>query len=214
MNTDNKYILELLKRYPTLSSCMSSIEKAYEILKTAALNGNKILLCGNGGSSADCEHISGELMKGFLLKRPLKHEDINRFSEYHGGQELSRKLQYGVCAIPLPAMTALSTAYINDVDPFMVYAQLVFAMGKTGDVLMCISTSGNADNVYNAAMTAKVMGLNVIGLTGKSGGKLDGICDACIKVPDTETYKIQELHLPVYHCLCAALEHELFGDYI
>lgn len=212
MKSRNEIYTELLERYPALKSCGAEINGACELLLRRLKAGGKILLCGNGGSCADCEHISGELLKGFLSERPLCKSDREKWEPYEGGEELSRKLQYGVCAIPLPAMTAAMTAFNNDVSPDAVFAQLVLAMGKAGDVLVCLSTSGNSRNVFNAAVTAKALDISVIGLTGAGGGKLAAVSDVCIAVPENETYKVQEYHLPVYHCICAVLEAELFGD--
>ncbi len=209
MRSGDKIIAELLERYPSLTPCAAAINAACKELLQTAKAGGKILLCGNGGSCADCEHISGELLKGFLSERPLCESDLEKFGP--NGRELAQKLQYGVCAVPLPAMAAAMTAFGNDVAPEAVYAQLVLAMGRSGDALLCISTSGSSRNVVNAAVTAKALGIAAIGLTGETGGKLAELCDVCIRVPGTETFKIQELHLPVYHCICAALEAELFG---
>lgn len=212
MKNGEKILAELLERYPALQPCGAPIRKACAALLRTAQAGGKILLCGNGGSCADCEHISGELLKGFLSKRPLSENDRKKWELYEGGNRLSGTLQYGVCAIPLPAMTAAATAFGNDVSPEAVYAQLVLAMGKSGDALLCISTSGNSGNVVNAAITAKALGLACVGLTGERGGRLAELCDVCIRVPGTETFRIQELHLPVYHCICAVLEAGLFGE--
>lgn len=209
MRGGDKILAELLERYPSLTPCAAAINAACEELLQTVKTGGKILLCGNGGSCADCEHISGELLKGFLSERPLCENDLKKFGP--NGRELAQKLQYGVCAVPLPAMTAAMTAFCNDVAPETVYAQLVLAMGRSGDALLCISTSGSSRNVVNAAVAAKALGIAAIGLTGETGGRLAELCDVCIRVPGTETFKIQELHLPVYHCICAALEAELFG---
>ena len=211
MKKSNQILEELIERYPQLATCKADIVESCKILLHSIKSDKKILLCGNGGSSADCDHISGELLKGFLLKRRLNETDSKKFEKYNS-DKLAAKLQYGICAIPLHDMTAVFTAYCNDVDPASVFAQLVFAIGKTDDSLICISTSGNAENVYKAAVTAKVCGLRVIALTGQNESKLSGIADVCIKVPESETFKIQELHLPVYHAICAVLENEMYGD--
>ena len=203
---------ELLKRYPCLESAREDILKAEEALITSFKRGNKLLLCGNGGSCADCEHIVGELMKGFLSKRPLtesQREEMKANCPEMDENYLSL-LQRAVPAISLPSFTALNTAFCNDVEPELIFAQSLMGLGKKGDMLMAISTSGNSKNVVAAALTAKALGLKTIGLTGKSGGKLKSICDICICVPETETFKVQELHLPVYHYLCARAEKELF----
>lgn len=205
---------ELLNRYPQLIVCKDNINKAAVTVIRCYENGGKILLCGNGGSSADCDHIVGELMKGFLKKRSLSNE---KKAEMLGNEplleeELLEKLQFGLPAIALPSITALNSAFCNDVDPELIYAQSVMAMGKTGDVLIALSTSGNAKNVFAAAAVAKGLGLTVIALTGIGGGKLSEIADICIQVPETETFKVQELHLPIYHYLCAATEQAFFKN--
>ena len=205
---------ELLSRYPQLKVCEPTLIEAVSAIIDCYKNGGKILLCGNGGSCADCDHIVGELMKGFLKKRPLSTEQkaqMTNLSPLLDEKTLS-KLQGGLPAISLPSLTALNSALCNDVDPELIYAQSVMAMGKTSDVLIAISTSGNAKNVFAAAKVAKGLGLTVIGLTGKGGGNLSEISDICIRVPETETFKVQELHLPVYHYLCAATEEEFFTN--
>ena len=162
------------------------------------LSGGKLLLCGNGGSAADCEHISGELLKGFLLPRP---QHISGFE----------KLQGGIAAIPLPSLSALISAFSIDVAPELVYAQLTNVLAAENDVLFCISTSGNSKNVVLAAHLAKIKNIKTIALTGRDGGELKQLCTACICVPETETFKVQELHLPVYHAICAQCEEDIFG---
>lgn len=205
---------ELLKRYPQLEICKHTLTEAVSVMIDCYKNGGKILLCGNGGSCADCDHIVGELMKGFLKKRPLSTEQKAQMTNLSPllDEETLSKLQCGLPAISLPSLTALNSAFCNDVDPELIYAQSVMAMGKTGDVLIAMSTSGNAKNVFAAAKVAKGLGLTVIGLTGKGGGNLSEISDICIRVPETETFKVQELHLPVYHYLCAATEEEFFTN--
>lgn len=203
---------ELLKRYPCLESTREDILKAENALITAFKNGNKLLICGNGGSCADCEHIVGELMKGFLSKRPLTEEqraEMKANCPEIGDKYLSL-LQKAVPAMALPSFTALNTAFCNDVEPELVFAQGLMGLGKKDDILLCISTSGNSKNVVAAALTAKALGLKTIGLTGKTGGRLKSICDICVCVPETETFKVQELHLPVYHYLCARVEEKMF----
>jgi len=205
---------ELLKRYPQLEICKHTLTEAVSAIIDCYKNDGKILLCGNGGSCADCDHIVGELMKGFLKKRPLSTEQKAQMTNLSPllDEETLSKLQGGLPAISLPSLTALNSAFCNDVDPELIYAQSVMAMGKTGDVLIAMSTSGNAKNVFAAAKVAKGLGLTVIGLTGKGGGNLSEISDICIRVPETETFKVQELHLPVYHYLCAATEEEFFTN--
>lgn len=204
----------LLIRHPQLQNCQGDIEAAQALLIRCYERGGKLLLCGNGGSAADCDHIVGELMKGFLKRRPLDsaQKDNMRAAEPSVPEAWLSKLQGGLPAISLPSITALNTAFCNDVDPALVFAQGVMALGRPGDILLCISTSGNAANVAAAAITAKALGLTVLGLTGKTGGKLKALTDICICVPEEETYKVQELHLPVYHHLCAQVEAHFFPE--
>ncbi len=205
---------ELLDRYPQLAVCTDALKEATAAIISCYNNGGKILLCGNGGSCADCEHIVGELMKGFLKNRPLSIEQKAKMKSNSPllDEQMLNKLQCGLPAIALPSVTALNSAFCNDVDPELIYAQSVMAMGKAGDVLIALSTSGNAKNVFSAAKVARGLGITVIALTGKTGGMLKGCSDICIAVPETETYKVQELHLPVYHYLCAAVEDEFFKN--
>ena len=206
-------IKELIKRYPALECCKEQIEAARDTLIECYEKGGKLLLCGNGGSSADCDHIVGELMKGFLHKRPINEADKARMRA--DSPELSDKtlnsLQMGLPAISLTSISALNTAFANDVDPELIYAQSVFALGKADDVLIAISTSGNAKNVCEAARVAGAIGMKVIALTGRDGGKLKSLSDVCVIAPECETYKIQELHLPIYHYICAEVEKHFFG---
>ena len=203
---------ELLKCYPQLDVCRDALAEAVSAMIACYKSGGKILLCGNGGSCADCDHIAGELMKGFLKKRPLSSKDKEELMKNAPqlDDELIEKLQVGLPAIALPSMAALNSAFSNDVDPELIYAQSVMALGKKNDVLIALSTSGNAKNVISAAKVAKGLGIRVIALTGKTGGILKECSKICITVPETETYKVQELHLPVYHYLCAAVEDVLF----
>ena len=203
---------ELIKRYPILESVREDIAAVYGILEQCYADGGKLLIAGNGGSEADAEHIVGELMKGFVMRRPVTEEMKAALEKADPvrGKELSEKLQGGLPAIALMDHAALSTAFANDVDGMLAYAQQVNGYGKPGDVFLGISTSGNAENVMYAAVTAKAKGMKVVGLTGKHGGKLAGIADAAVIVPEMETYKIQELHLPVYHTLCLMLEHRFY----
>lgn len=200
------YIQQTTDRYPQLISCLADMEKATLALVHAYREGGKILLCGNGGSAADCEHISGELLKGFLSKRKIGNEEYPLLSN-----EAKSKLQKAIPAIPLPSLVGVNSAFLNDVDGDWIYAQLVFAFARKKDVLICLSTSGNAKNVCLAAETAKALGIKTIALTGERESNLSRICDITIRVPETETYKIQELHLPVYHALCAECEKRIFG---
>lgn len=213
MKKEAKKMLDsLTERYPVLSACENETEKLAEALIGCYKNGGKLLVCGNGGSAADAEHIVGELMKGFCRKRPLDENEKAELERYgEDGVMLANKLQSALPAISLFNETSLITAYSNDEDPSLIYAQQVYALGKPGDVLLCISTSGNSENACLAVPAAKARGMTVAALTGKTGGKLKNICDICIAVPETETYKVQELHLPVYHAVCLCLEEEFFG---
>lgn len=211
----NKQLETLIKRYPALSVCEEEIEKAYEIMEECFATGHKLLIAGNGGSCADGEHIAGELMKGFKLPRKCTEEFAKKLKSIDAerGAELAEKLQGGLPTIALDNHQALNTAYVNDVENggLLTYAQQVYGYGKAGDVLLGISTSGNSKNVAYAAVVARAKGMKVIGLTGAKGGNLVSAADVTIKVPETETYMIQELHLPVYHCLCLMLEERFFG---
>lgn len=193
---------ELLTRYPSLCECGESIEKALDIIIDTYENGGKILVCGNGGSAADSEHIVGELMKGFLKRREVTDERIP--------EELRKNLQGALPAISLPSQCAVLSAFINDVEPDMMYAQLVYGYAGKNDLVIGISTSGNSKNIVNAVEVAKCVGAKAISLTGKNESKLSELSDVTIRVPETETYKVQELHLPVYHYLCAAAEEKFF----
>ncbi len=205
---------ELLQRYPCLESCKDAIEKARDQLIACYEQDGKVMICGNGGSCADADHIVGELMKGFLLLRPLSEEQKTKMKQntHLVDDALLSKLQGGLPAFSLPSMTALNMAFCNDVDPELIYAQPVMAMGRKNDVLIAISTSGNSKNVFGAVKVAKALGVKVIGLTGGKGGLLKEHSDVAVCVPETETFKIQELHLPVYHYLCAAVEAHFFGE--
>ena len=204
----------LIERYPKLEVCKEDIRKAYELLETAYLKGRKLLVCGNGGSASDSEHIVGELMKEFKLKRKVYNEQAAALMAIDPelGQVLADNLQGALPAISLTGHSSLQTAFMNDAVPELVFAQQVNGYGKPGDVFLGISTSGNSKNVLYAAVNAKAKGLKVIGLTGAKENKLMKYADVCIQVPETETYKIQELHLPVYHCLCLMLEDHFFGQ--
>ena len=206
-------INNLMERYPALEGAKCDIENALSVLIEAYEKGGKLLLCGNGGSAADCDHIAGELLKGFMSKRPLteeKREEMRRLCPELGDGTLD-SLQMGLSAIALHSAAAYNTAYSNDVSAELVYAQAVLSLGKSGDVLLAITTSGNSKNVLRACEVARALGIKVIGLTGRLGGGLKALSDVCICVPEDETYKVQELHLPVYHALCAALEKHFFG---
>lgn len=204
---------ELLTRYPALSECKENIEAAVKMLIDCYEDNGKVLLCGNGGSSADCDHIVGELAKGFLKLRPLSTEVKEKMKANCPQIEDSvlNKLQGGLPAISLPSFTALNSAFCNDVDPTLIYAQGVLALSSYNDVLIAMSTSGNSKNVVFAATVAKSLGIKVIALTGKSGGTLRNLADICICAPEDETYKIQEFHLPIYHYICAEIEKHFFN---
>lgn len=196
---------ELICRYPELENCRNDIILARESIIQCYKDGGKLLLCGNGGSSADCDHIVGELMKGFREKRRVTDERI----PYH----LREKLQGSLPAISLSSQSAALTAFINDEDPSMVYAQLLYGYARPEDLFVGLSTSGNSDNVVNAATAAKALGLKTVALTGNDSSILSDLCDITIRVPETETYKVQELHLPIYHYLCASVEKHFFGSH-
>ena len=205
-------IEELIGRYPNLEVCRGSLEAAYKTLEECFAGGGKLLIAGNGGSAADSDHIVGELMKGFVKRRPLSEElkQALAAADPVRGKELAEKLQEALPAIALTNHAALSSAFANDVDGVLSYAQQVNGYGRTGDVFLGISTSGNAENVMYAAVTARAKGMRVIALTGKTGGKLGAFADISIIVPEQETYKIQELHLPIYHALCLMLEERFY----
>lgn len=205
------------ERYLRLMPVLPDVEKVYDILEETYTKGGKLLIAGNGGSCADAEHIVGELMKGFELPRKLDPGLQRKLraadpADPELGNALAEKLQRPLPAIALTGHNGLSTAYINDCDPTLVYAQQLLGFGKPGDVFLGITTSGNSKNVLAAAMTARALGIRVLGLLGRDGGKMLPLCDAAVVVPETETYKIQELHLPVYHALCLELENHFFGE--
>ena len=207
-----KYLEELVERYPVLDAVKDDVRKAYELLEACYEQGGKLLIAGNGGSCADAEHIVGELMKGFVKRREVSDSfaECLRNADEVRGAELEKKLQGGLPAIALTGHAGLSTAYLNDVDGDLIFAQQTYGYGRPGDVLIGISTSGNAKNVMYAMTVAKALGMKTIGLTGKDGGALKREADVSVVVPETETFKIQELHLPVYHALCLMLEERFF----
>ena len=210
-NTTKEILAELLRGYPALDSVKDEISKSFEILLKAIENDKKILICGNGGSAADSEHIVGELMKSFKKPRQIKKNVYDGLSDYgEQGERLRKSLEGTIRAISLTTNSVLSTAFSNDKDYVATFAQQVYGLGKTGDVLICISTSGNSENCVLAAVTANVCGMKTISMTGQRESNLSAVSDVTIKVPEIETYRVQELHLPVYHCLCAMLEEELF----
>jgi D-sedoheptulose 7-phosphate isomerase len=204
----------LLQRYPVLAPCEPDLQAALAILAGAFDAGGKVLICGNGGSASDCEHIVGELAKGFLHPRRIANSEIARLEKSAGaaGKAVAEKLQAGFPAISLVSQTSLITAIANDVGADMIFAQQVYALGRPGDVLLAISTSGNSINVRNAIFVAKAFGLHVVVLTGSSGGTIASLADATVRVPADTALEVQELHLPVYHWLCVALERRAFGE--
>lgn len=203
---------ELVDKYPALSACIDSVRSAGEVLLKVFHGGGKLLVCGNGGSGADSEHIVGELMKEFYIRRPLKEAEQAALKKVDpAGEKLAKCLQGALPAITLTSNIALSTAYANDAEPELVFAQQVWGYGNPGDVLLAISTSGSSKNVYDAMVAAKAKGMWVIGLTGARQGTMEKLCDVCIRAPSTVTYEIQEYHLPIYHALCRYVEAEIFG---
>jgi len=207
-STTQKHLDNLISRFPELDYLREPINQAVVAICSPCAAGGKILLCGNGGSAADCEHIAGELMKSFILPRKLPSEDVKKLGDL--GYDLAAKLQRGVPAVVLTGHPALSTAIINDTDPYITFAQQVYVLGRPGDVLLGLSTSGNAENVVNAIKTAKAFGLTTIAFTGSRESYAQKVADITINVPESETYRVQELHLPVYHCICLMVENELF----
>ena len=199
---------QLIERYPLLAPCENAIHKSADILIDAFKNGHRLYICGNGGSAADADHIVGELMKGFLKKRPLTETQIAAFDD----SDLAKGLMQGLPAVSLHSQTAFLTAFLNDEDPSLLYAQALYALGKKDDVLLAISTSCNSQNVINAAKVARALGCKVITLTGAKSCKLDALSDVTIHADSDETYRIQELHLPIYHYLCATVEDYFFNE--
>ena len=213
-SSEHPLLQALHERYPDLDPCLNSIEGAFKLLESSFSQGGKLLVCGNGGSAADSEHIVGELMKGFVSKRPIpeevKRELTRAFPEQ--GPRLAEDLQGALPALSLVSQSALLTALANDVAADMVYTQQVYGYGCQGDVLLAISTSGNSPSILNALRVARVRGLGTLGLTGKSGGQMQNLCDVAICVPSAATLEIQERHLPIYHTLCLMLEQAFFGS--
>ncbi len=205
---------ELVARHPVLASCRTDIEAAFALLACTFAAGGRLLVCGNGGSAADADHIVGELMKGFRRARRPSGEIAARLtaSDPELGPRLASRLQLGLPAVNLAAGSALPTAFANDEDPGLVFAQQVLVLGRPSDALLGISTSGNAANVIAALVTARAVGMATVGLTGQSGGRIRGRCDVLVAVPGSRTFEVQELHLPVYHCLCAMLEDQFFPE--
>ena len=213
MSGPYKYLRLLIERYPVLKICEEQIGEAFLTMKGSYITGGKLLVAGNGGSAADSEHIVGELMKGFVLPREMEEDFSSKLKavDEELGTVLAKNLQGALPAIALDGHLALNTAYMNDCEPLLCFAQQVYGYGMSGDVFLGISTSGNSKNILYAATVAKAKGMKIIGLTGAKDNKLEKIADVCIKTPQTETYKIQELHLPIYHCWCLMLEEFFFG---
>ena len=201
----------LFKRHPELAPLADTLASATEALRACHARNGLILLCGNGGSAADAGHIAGELLKSFLLPRPPLPEQESALAHELGDAALAGKLQRGLRAVNLCEASAIVTATANDQSPELIFAQQVFALGRPGDILIGLSTSGNALNVTRAFQVARAAGLATIGFTGAGGGRMDAFCDVLFKVPETETFKVQELHLPLYHALCSMVESECFG---
>jgi glucokinase len=210
---NNAFLEDLTHRYPALSSSLPDIENAIRLLIEVVTGNGKIMICGNGGSSADADHIVGELMKSFILPRPLPDERVAALEQLAGqrGKEIGESLQQGINAFSLSSPTALNTAFLNDVKPDLVFAQQVSVAGNTGDLLLCLSTSGNSKNIVAAVITAKAKGMKTIAMTGSQASELSQLCDVTIRVNEQETYKIQELHLPIYHVICLILEDYFFS---
>lgn len=212
MESKYEHLDSLIKRYPSLEACKEEIISSFLILEKCYKNGGKMLVAGNGGSAADALHIVGELMKAFTLSRKLSKDVCDALDRSSNNADyLKQNLQMALPAIALVSEVGLTTAYSNDVAPDLVFAQQVLGYAKAGDVFLGISTSGNSKNIIYAAEVAKAMEMTVIGLTGATGGRMKDACDICIKVPERETFKIQELHLPVYHALCLEMEKSMFG---
>lgn len=205
---------ELFERYPKLVSCREDFIKAYECLKGSYSSGGKLLVAGNGGSAADSEHIVGELMKSFLFNRKINSEFEQNLNSLYGanGADLAGKLEGTLSALPLTSMPSLTSAFANDVDAAVSFAQMLYGYGNPNDIFIGISTSGNSKNIIYALMTAKAKEIHSIVLTGGNGGKCRGLADIVICVPESETFKIQELHLPIYHALCSMLEADFFEE--
>ena len=206
------YVEKLVQKYPELKPQQKSIQAFCDAIVTSYKRDGKIMICGNGGSAADAEHITGELLKGFMTKRPMSEKKKKIFNKFFENDVDASLLQEGIPAIPLVSLTSGLSAFINDVSPELAYAQMVFAMGKKQDTLVVISTSGNSVNTVKAAQVAKAMGIKTVALVGKDGGKLKEIADIVIIAPANQTYQVQEYHLPIYHAVCAEVERVLFPE--
>jgi D-sedoheptulose 7-phosphate isomerase len=205
---------ELVRRYPSLAPLQGDLKRAYALLETCLTDGHKILVCGNGGSASDAEHIVGELMKSVACNRPIPADERAKLLAMSpDAGDLADALEGGLASVSLVSQIGLITAYANDVDYVFGFAQQVYGLGRPGDALLAISTSGNSKNVVHACRVARLRGLSVVGLTGKTGGRMADLCDAVIRAPESNTQFIQELHLPIYHWLCLALEEHFFGEH-
>ncbi len=202
----------LIGRYPKLVNCRADLLRMLDLLCGGFRRGGTLFTCGNGGSAADADHIVGELAKGFLKKRPVPRELREALAAVPDGEPLADGLQGGLPAVSLHSQSALLTAFANDCDPSLVYAQALYALARPGDMLLAISTSGNSHNVVNAAKLAKARGVTVLALTGETPSMLSDLADCAVRVGDKETYRVQELHLPVYHWLCAGVEETFFAE--
>lgn len=208
-----RHVDVLIERYPQLLEVKQDIIDAYFVMEECYEHDGKLLIAGNGGSAADSEHIAGELMKRFETPRPVPPEFRDKLREIDPirGEDLAKNLERGLMAIPLVAHEAMTTAYINDVDGYGVFAQQLYGFGRKGDVFLGISTSGNSKNVLSATVVARALGIKIVGLTGNTGGEFAKVADVAVVVPEKRTYMIQELHLPIYHCWCLMLESRFFG---
>jgi D-sedoheptulose 7-phosphate isomerase len=205
---------DLCRRYPVLGPLQGDLQRAHELLRRCVAGDHKILVCGNGGSAADAEHIVGELMKSCAWKRPISAADrVGLLAMSPDSGPLADALEVGIPAVSLVGQIGLTTAYANDRDYAYGFAQQVYGLGRPGDALIAISTSGNSRNIVHACRVARLRGVAIIGLTGQSGGRMADLCDVAIRAPETQTHLVQELHLPIYHWLCLALEEHLFGEH-
>jgi len=208
-----KFTDNFIERFPELKETLNSIKEAALIIIKALENGSVLYLCGNGGSASDCEHIAGELLKSFKCKRKLNNYIVNKFKKFGSdGKDLAEKLEDGLRAVALTSHPSFATAFANDVDASMIFAQQLFALSKENDIVLGISTSGNAENIKKCFITAKVKGLKTILLTGKTGGICAEFADCIINVPETETFLVQEKHVAIYHILCLIIEDYFYGE--
>ena len=209
----NPIFSTLYASYPALKACERDVAAAYDMLLAAARKRALIMVCGNGGSAADCEHITGELMKGFNLTRPLSPAEKAKFDGIEGGGEIAGKLQGAIRCVSLVSQVGVISAFANDIDPSLVYAQQVWGYASPpDDILIALSTSGNSRNVVNAAKTARAVGIRTLAITGEADSSLSALCDITVRLPAHTPFEVQELTLPLYHALCAALEAALFAE--